>query len=247
MSAVAATAGAREVALLRLCSLLVASPTRARVGHARAIVAALRATDDDDTLRALDSELEEERVVELAGAHERLFGGSVAISPHEGGYEVDPFRQARQMADVAGFYRAFGAEAHGRAGERPDHAGCELEFLAYLGARRLEAETSGCEGDAQLCAEIETAFLREHAGRWLPAFFSALADREGSGFFGIVGRLGGTTIASVLADRHVEPEPAGPRAALLSVQADEIECGAEGLASPVEELARPHRRRGRRT
>ncbi len=243
MNTVAAPRGAREVARLRLCSLLVAPPTAYRVAHARAIVAALR-TDPgaDDALGPLDELLDREPVEALAGAYERLFGRTVDVSPYEGGYEADPFRQTRQMADIAGFYRAFGAEAHGAAAERPDHAGCELEFLAYLGARRLEAAAAGRNEDAERCAEIEATFLREHAGRWLPAFFAALTERESEGFYGAVGRLGAAAVADALAAREIEPEPAGPRAALLSVQADEIECGTAGLVSPLEELERPHRR-----
>ena len=96
------------------------------------------------------------------------------MAPYEGSYEDDPFRQARQMSDISGFYRAFGAEAHGPAFERPDHAGCELEFLAYLGARRLVAENADHLDEADLCVEVEEGFLREHAGRWLPTFFRAV-------------------------------------------------------------------------
>jgi TorA maturation chaperone TorD len=126
----------------------------------------------------------------VGAAQQRLFGGKVEVAPYEGSYEDDPFRQARQMSDVAGFYRAFGAEAHGPAHERPDHAGCELEFLAFLGARRLAAAESGHDAEADLCLEIEEVFLRDHAGRWLPSFFRAVERQAPDGFHKALGRLG---------------------------------------------------------
>jgi len=43
----------------------------------------------------------------------RRDGGKVEVARYEGSYEDDPFRQARQMSDIAGFCRAFGAGAHG--------------------------------------------------------------------------------------------------------------------------------------
>ena len=37
----------------------------------------------------------------IAASQARLFGGKVEVAPYEGSYEEDPFRQARQMSDVA--------------------------------------------------------------------------------------------------------------------------------------------------
>ena len=181
---------------------------------------------------------------ELGRAQQRLFGGKVAVAPYEGSYEADPFRQARQMSDVAGFYRAFGAEAHGPEHERPDHAGCELEFLAFLGARRLAAVDAGHDTDVDLCLEIEEAFLRDHAGRWLPSFFRALEREAPDSFHAAIGRLGADGVESELARRGIEAEPLGPRARRLSVEADELECAAGG--EPVTPLLPGSRGRGKK-
>jgi TorA maturation chaperone TorD len=180
----------------------------------------------------------------LGMAQQRVFGGKVAVAPYEGSYEDDPFRQARQMSDVAGFYRAFGAEAHGPAHERPDHAGCELEFLAFLGARRLAALEAGHDADADLCLEIEESFLRDHAGRWLPSFFRALAREAPDAFHQALGTLGASAVETELTRRGVEAGPLGPRARRLSVEADELECAAG--AEPVTPLL-PGSRGRRRT
>ena len=225
MTAVAAS-GVAPVALLRLLSLGLAAPTRERLAEVRALLRGLAGRGEARAeLAALARALRGQTAETLAPAYERLFGGAVALAPTEASYEADPFRQARQIADVAGFYRAFGADPRGPAAERPDHAGCELEFLAFLGARRLAAEEAGRAEEADRCREIENAFLREHAGRWLPAFFRALAAADG-GWYGALGRLGELALRGELERRAIEPESVGPRARRLAVEADELRCAA---------------------
>ncbi len=73
----------------------------------------------------------------------------------------------QQLADVAGFYRAFGFEARG---ERPDHLSAELEFLALVSLLEARALLVGNAEQAQVCAEARTAFIRDHLRGWIPAF-----------------------------------------------------------------------------
>lgn len=179
------------------------------------------------SLRSLAAELAACDAAELAAAHERLFDGDVMLPPYEGSYEIDPFRQARQMSDVAGFYRAFGADAHGPEAERPDYAGTELEFLAFLGLRRLEAEAEGDEDAARRCAEIEDDFLTSHAGRWLPVFFGRLAEESAHPVHRALGLVGHDAVLAELAGRGlvVEPVPADRRPR-TAVEEDELTCAA---------------------
>ncbi len=128
------------------------------------------------------------------------------------------------MADVAGFYRAFGAEAHGPAAERVDHAGCELEFLAFLGAKRLALVAEERDDEARTCRAIEDLFLRDHLGRWLPAFCRNIAGTTAAPFYAALGRLGEHVVTGELARRGIEPEPLGRRKR-WTVEADCLECG----------------------
>lgn len=155
-----------------------------------------------------------------------LFDGEVRCPPYEGSYEADPFRQTRQMADVAGFYRAFGAEAAGPAAERPDHVGTELEFLSFLVARRLAAEAEGLAEQAEVCREAEEAFLRDHLGRWLGALCRKVEEAEPAAFYAALARLGGRFVAAELAQRGIEPAPL-PERRRWSVEADSFDCGAD--------------------
>lgn len=97
--------------------------------------------------------------------------GSCPINEIEyGDLRADPLFQPHRLADLGAFYRAFGLE-FGEGGERADHLSAELEFMSVLALRRaqaLEQQATGVE--LAINHEAETKFLREHLGRWTPAF-----------------------------------------------------------------------------
>jgi putative dimethyl sulfoxide reductase chaperone len=177
-----------------------------------------------DLERALDGH---DLVEELGPAYEELFGGAVRCPPYEGSYEADPMRSSREMADVAGFYRAFGAVAGGPAAERPDHAACELEFLSFLAARRLEAESAGEAEQAAVCREAEDAFMLDHAGRWLPSFCRKVAREASCDVYRLLALAGERFVVAELARRGLEPAPLRARRARTAVESDEVACGVD--------------------
>jgi len=81
--------------------------------------------------------------------------------------------RAQHLADIAGFYRAFGVEPEL---ERPDFIGTELEFMAWLIRKELHArETYGPTSDqAEVCRDAQRTFLEDHLAWWAPAFALAL-------------------------------------------------------------------------
>ncbi len=97
----------------------------------------------------------------------------------------EPFFRAQQLADVAGFYRAFGLEVSSRCPDRPDHVSLELEFLALLLAKeRLAWQRWGRESSqARVCREAWQAFFRDQVVWWLGAFAQGLARKAGCGFY----------------------------------------------------------------
>jgi TorA maturation chaperone TorD len=233
-----------SAALVRLLALALAPPTEATLAETAALAAALAELPEmPDGLRELAAAASGAPAEAVAAAHERVFAPDPIASPYEASTTVDPFAQARLQADVAGFYAAFGAAAHGAAAERPDHAGTELEFLAFLALKRLQSADEGHAEEAERCATVEAAFLGDHAGRWLVPFFRRLAARADDPFHRALGRLGTVVVGRELSLRGLDVvEVEAPRGTRHDVEGDELACGADGSTpSFVDELARPHR------
>lgn len=163
-----------------------------------------------------------------------LFDGESPCAPYEGSYDGDPFRQVRQMSDVAGFYAAFGADASGPDADRPDHVACELEFLSFLILRGVAARAGGYDADANVCADAEGAFLRDHLGRWLRPFCDRVVATTGSPLYAALGRLGSVFAQKECARHGIVPLPL-PEARRLSVEADELVCGADAGGTTASE------------
>lgn len=126
-----------------------------------------------DHLAELDRE-------ELEQAHIDTF--TAVTSPDFPTYEsafvcTDPGQQPVIMADVAGFYRAFGLEIT-QDGFRPDDLSIELSFLGFLCRKEAyAAEHMGAPRVAQ-ARRTRRLFLREHLGRWGGAIGGRLANGD---------------------------------------------------------------------
>ena len=94
-----------------------------------------------------------------------------------------------EMADVGGFYRAFGVEVD-PAGVRVDHITCELEFMNLLAVKESIALQEESDGEhAGICRDASRAFLRDHLGRWAPRLGRLLAESDADPVFRAAGRL----------------------------------------------------------
>jgi len=155
-------------------------------------------TDDIDTLKR---------------AHQRLF--PQVESRETPGYETayrgsEIFNQAAIMADIAGFYRAFGLAVGGSLRERPDHVTVELEYLAFLCFKEAVAVDNDEYDQADICADAERSFLTDHLGDWGPELGRRLDRHSDHAFFRVVGRLLDHWINLRLDELGVEPNASGP-------------------------------------
>jgi DMSO reductase family type II enzyme chaperone len=146
----------------------------------------------------------------LVSAYGRLFGHTARgrVAPYETEYGEDSvWEPQREMSDLGAFFRAFGLALNPQAHERPDHVACECEFLVFLARKEAHALTVG---DDAMHAETRHAgrvFLRDHLGRWAPAFGAKLGRQDPNGFYGALGRL---CAAFVVAECGRVGVPAGP-------------------------------------
>jgi TorA maturation chaperone TorD len=130
----------------------------------------------------------------LNAAYERTFGlvVSAACPPYETEYIDGKFTYQRSnaLADISGYYQAFGLAVSQEHRERPDHVVLELEFMAALsGLERRAGEMGGTAGSErrEVCRAAQVRFFREHLAWWLPAFAMLLGREDVEGFYGAVG------------------------------------------------------------
>ena len=109
-------------------------------------------------LNKLEKALSATPPVELEAQHFRLFGPA-PICPLELSFHTtkDAYGQARKIADLAGFYKAFGVESE----ERADGLPTVLEFLAYLEIKRLHAELNGWSEQRDIAVEAASKLRSE--------------------------------------------------------------------------------------
>jgi DMSO reductase family type II enzyme chaperone len=129
----------------------------------------------------LRSQLVPDRFESFQGPYLAAFGhaarGRCPLNEIEyGDLKADPLFQPHRLADLAAFYRAFGLEVAEEADERQDHICLELEFMCVLAAKEAYALEHQLESESlSICRDAQKRFLREHLGRWAPAFARRLA------------------------------------------------------------------------
>ncbi|MBM3837605.1 MAG: hypothetical protein FJ398_06520 [Verrucomicrobia bacterium] len=158
--------------------------------------------------------------------------GSCPLNEIEyGDLKADPLFQPHRLADLAAYYRAFGLEITEDATERPDHICIELEFMSVLAAKEAYAlEHQLDDLELPVCRDAQKGFLREHLGRWTPAFARRLARVAGEG---VLGALAEFTLEFIEEECRRLGVAAGSEDLLLRPvdEADESLCASCGIRS----------------
>jgi TorA maturation chaperone TorD len=119
-----------------------------------------------------------------AAEYMAVFGllGSQECPPYETDYcpQTLSVYRAQQLADIAGFYAAFGLEPSTRRPEKQDHITLELEFMAWLIAKEqyaLSNDITDGVAKAEACRDAQETFFQNHLAWWVPAFAFALRKK----------------------------------------------------------------------
>ncbi|MDQ7038578.1 MAG: molecular chaperone TorD family protein [Aquificota bacterium] len=124
------------------------------------------------------------RVVDLQGEFTSLFETSMKAPARETSYELDKAgRRSAEMADLLGFYRAFGLEI--RAPYEPDSLVAELEFLSFLYQKEHFLKGDGL----RVVREAREKFLRDHLGRWYGVFVEKVKEASEEPFYPVMADL----------------------------------------------------------
>jgi DMSO reductase family type II enzyme chaperone len=201
------SAGAQRARVYRTLAHLFRYPSKWFVEALAEELAELRATlgclGAGEALLAsaerLSKRLARTQPSDLEESYESIFepSGGLACSPHETAHTAKSPQEAMlrtfELADIAGFYRAFNVEVSPGT-ERVDHIAAELEFMHLLALKEAIAETDGRPEQAGVCRGAARAFLRDHLGRWVSGFAGSL-EETADPFYASAGRLLGRFIA----------------------------------------------------
>ncbi len=169
----------------------------------------------------------------LSASFWRLFGHTTRglICACETEYGPDNgFHQPQQLADISGYYLAFGLRPVAAGEARADHIASECEFMDFLSRKqahlldRLETDADVSE-TLEVTVLAERSFLREHLGRFGRAFAARVTDEDGDGLFGTLGRLLLAFVDAECARVGVEAGPADLRVRPEEVDETPMACG----------------------
>jgi hypothetical protein len=133
-----------------------------------------------------------------------------------------------RLADVAGFYRAFGFCV---TGNRPDHVVAELEFLGMLLLIEADAAERGAVERAEIAGGAARSFVRDHLGGWLEAWAARVGAIGELAPWAPIASAAAELVRAEAADRQVIPlRPAAVLVADAGVADPEeaiLACGDE--------------------
>ena len=145
-------------------------------GHHATVLELLGHASDDGPLATLVAAWHGADEDAMRVAYSNLFLASTPCPPNETAWG-DARRltgAAAELADIQGFYRAFGFDLADDGRDMPDHLCAELEFVSALLVKTAYARMQGWHEADEVAANGARSFLESHLGRWIGAFVERL-------------------------------------------------------------------------
>lgn len=120
---------------------------------------------------------------EVRHSFNEFYTGRKQASMDESEYDTAIFYRYQRIADIAGFYGAFGFEISEEAHMRPDFIGTELEFMCLLLLKRAYAVEQGWNEQVEVCLDAERKFFSEHMEWWIPKLCETIRGASNCEFY----------------------------------------------------------------
>lgn len=155
-----------------------------------------------------------------------LFDRQVRCPPYEGGYgdAASLAGKATSLADVAGFYTAFGLEPSAEQADTEDHIVAELEFMSALALKEAWALGENHAEGLAVTRAAQVAFLTDHLGRWAETFAEELATATPLPYYHAVARVLAAWVRSDVGALGAAPRRVGGRLGHDALQEDRFTC-----------------------
>jgi TorA maturation chaperone TorD len=220
----------RRAGVYRVLGGAFAYPTRERLDDLARAAATIAVTAPPGALRdalACFSAAAYQTDPDAAGTeYVFLFDRQVRCPAYEGGWGDGAAMAGRvaRLADIAGFYAAFGVEAAGAQAESEDHLVAELEFMSIAALKEAAALDDGDAEHAAVTRDAETKFVTEHVGGWAPAFADELAGATALPYYAAAAALLSLWMQMEVAELGATPEAISGRSGRDPVQAETFAC-----------------------
>jgi len=143
------------------------------------------------SFQMLMSKLDEKKKENIRNEFVNVFGHTLSkqIAPYalEHLKNSDVFFRTQKLADLNGFYKAFGMEVESI--ERADHISTQTEFLSFLLLKELLAVQNDLHDEKEVCEKAFADFNNDHFLDWVDMLAENLATHVDGGFYPVAGRF----------------------------------------------------------
>lgn len=155
-----------------------------------------------------------------------LFDREARCPPYEGAWGDAPQLAGKSalLADIAGFYTAFGLEPSATHPDAEDHVAPECEFMSVLCLKEAYALAEGMVEGLEVTRKAQASFLGEHLGRWAEAFAAAVKEATPLPYYGALADLFAAWVREDLSALGVEPRRLSRRLGYDPVQEEAFTC-----------------------
>lgn len=173
--------------------------------------------------------LTKETVEDLGAEYVRLFERESPCPPREGSWIQGPISgRPALLADLGGFYAAFGVRLGTAMADSEDHVAAELEFASWLELRYAYAIATLAHEGASVVHEALRTFWRDHLGRFVIPFACFLEGATHYSFYAVAANLLAAWAHAECGRLQVKPELDGTPTHGLAVEEASFTCPLAG-------------------
>lgn len=121
-----------------------------------------------------------------------LFGveEGITVSPYQLTYIPGPLMtNVRKLADIRGFYSAFGLSVVPGQNDRGDHICFLTEFMGHLCTKEAVLRRKHDSAGVSVVVDAQGAFIEDHLGRWYWRFAEEVNAYDDCGFYAAIASL----------------------------------------------------------
>ncbi len=166
----------------------------------------------------------------MRAVYARVFLGSGPCPLRESAYGDGRRIAGRpaELADINGFYSAFGLAPSSAEPDLPDHLCSELEFYSLLLMKLAYASERGWRQRRRVAARAAKKFLEDHLGRWIGALAAQLRSCGAASPYRELAECLEGLVAAEVKRLRVHPSSAVGRLPRDLMQDDEFACPRAG-------------------